>query len=78
MIKEITNNEIELINNLIDYKITSNSFEKCFKYEINNEIVGIIDFSKIYERKQEIIPCSILNSINFLIEKSFIQIQEYI
>ena len=50
MIKEISSNEIESINNLIDYKITSNSFEKCFKYEINNEIVGIIDFSKIYER----------------------------
>lgn len=50
MIKEITSNEIELINNLIDYKISSNSFEKCFKYEINNKIVGIIDFSAIYER----------------------------
>ena len=37
MIKEITNNEIELINNLIDYKITSNSFEKCFKYDSWNE-----------------------------------------
>lgn len=50
MIKEISSNEIESINNLIDYKITSNSFEKCFKYEINNEIVGIIDFSDIYDR----------------------------
>ena len=50
MIKEVTNNEIEFINKLIDYKITSNSFEKCFKYEINNEIIGIIDFSDIYDR----------------------------
>lgn len=50
MIKEVTNNEIEFINKLIDYKITSNSFEKCFKYEINNEIIGIIDFSEIYDR----------------------------
>lgn len=50
MIKEVTNNEIEFINKLIDYKITSNSFEKCFKYEIKNEIIGIIDFSEIYDR----------------------------
>ncbi len=50
MIKEISNNEIKIINNLIDYKITNNSFEKCFKYELDNNIIGIIDFSDIYDR----------------------------
>lgn len=50
MIKEINSNEIDTINELIDYKITNNSFEKCFKYELDNKIIGIIDFSDIYER----------------------------
>lgn len=49
MIKEITIKEINELNKLIDYKISDNSFEKCFKYEINNNLIGIIDFSDIYD-----------------------------
>lgn len=50
MIKEITSEEINELNKLIDYKISDNPFEKCFKYEINNDLIGIIDFSDIYDR----------------------------
>lgn len=50
MIKEITSKEINELNKLIDFKISDNPFEKCFKYEINNDLIGIIDFSDIYDR----------------------------
>ena len=50
MLTEITIKEKDNLNKLFGYKISDNPFEKCFKYEINNKLVGIIDFSDIYNR----------------------------
>lgn len=50
MIRPITSEEIKLLSNQISYKISFNSFEKCFAYEEDNEIIGLIDFSDIYNR----------------------------
>ncbi len=48
MIKEI--NDITYLNNLSDYKITLNSFNKVIGYYIDNKIVGFLDYSVMYEK----------------------------
>ena len=50
MIRLATNDEILLLNNLINYKISDNEFEKCYVYIIDDIIIGLIDFSDIYNR----------------------------
>ena len=46
MIKERINEEI----NLNDYKITENPFSKCLIYLENDNIIGFLDYSIIYEK----------------------------
>lgn len=48
MIKEV--NDINYINNLSDYKVTINSFNKIIGYYIDNKIVGFSDYSVMYEK----------------------------
>ena len=48
MIKEV--NDINYLNNLSDYKITLNPFNKIIGYYIDNKIVGFLDYSVIYEK----------------------------
>ncbi len=48
MIKKIT--QTNELNNLTQYKITINEFTNLYGYEIDNEIVGFIDFSLIFDR----------------------------
>ena len=50
MIRPITNEEKELLKNQIEYRIGDNEFEKCYIYILNDKIIGLIDFSKIYNR----------------------------
>ena len=50
MIRLINKNEIKELSNQIDYQISNNAFEKCYVYELNNQIIGLIDFSDIYNR----------------------------
>lgn len=47
MLKEIKN--YDLID-ICDYKFSYNDFEKVYGYYLNNDLVGIIDFSIIYGR----------------------------
>ena len=46
MIKERINEEINLNN----YKITENPFSKCLIYLENDNIIGFLDYSIIYEK----------------------------
>lgn len=49
MIKEI--DDISLLNNIIDdYKITKNPYNKMMVYEIDDKIVGFIDYSIIFDK----------------------------
>lgn len=48
MIRKITDNEIEQLKKI--YTISNNPFELCFVYEVDNKIIGFIDFSDIYDR----------------------------
>ena len=50
MIRLINNSEFELISKDINYKISNNEFEKCYIYILNDKIIGLIDFSDIYDR----------------------------
>ena len=50
MIRLITKEEINKLIKEIDYKISNNAFEKCFVYELKKEIIGLLDFSHIYNR----------------------------
>lgn len=50
MIRIANNEEINLLNKEVDYKISENAFEKCFIYELDNKIIGFIDFSDLYDR----------------------------
>lgn len=52
MIRLINENEIKKIEKIIDYKISNNQFEKCYVYIIEDIIVGLIDFSIIYNRME--------------------------
>ncbi len=48
MIKKIT--QTDELNNLTHYKITINEFTNLYGYFIDNELVGFIDFSLIFDR----------------------------
>ena len=50
MIRLATDKEILFLNNIINYKISHNEFEKCFVYTLDSHIIGLIDFSDIYTR----------------------------
>lgn len=50
MIRLATKQEIVYLNNITDYSISENAFEKCFVYIFHNNILGFIDFSDIYNR----------------------------
>ena len=50
MIRIASKEEIELLNKDVDYRISENAFEKCFIYEIDDKIIGFIDFSDLYDR----------------------------
>lgn len=50
MIRIITKDEINDITKQINYQISDNIFEKCYVYELEKEIIGLIDFSDIYNR----------------------------
>ena len=73
MIKFLTN---ENVNNMTNYKITDNPFSKCLIYLENNEIIGFLDYSVIYEKieinyifvKEEYRNCHIAtNLLNYMI-----------
>lgn len=48
MIKEIK--DIDYINNLSNYKVTLNNFNKVIGYYFDNKIVGFLDYSVMYEK----------------------------
>lgn len=48
MIKEIK--DINYINNLSNYKVTLNPFNKVIGYYINDTLVGFLDYSVMYEK----------------------------
>ena len=48
MIKEIK--DINHINNLSNYKVTLNPFNKVIGYYINDTLVGFLDYSVMYEK----------------------------
>ena len=48
MIKEIK--DINYINNLSNYKVTLNPFNKVIGYYINDILVGFLDYSVMYEK----------------------------
>ena len=48
MIKKIK--DIDYINNLSNYKVTLNNFNKVIGYYFDNEIVGFLDYSVMYEK----------------------------
>ena len=48
MIKEV--NDINYLNNLSDYKVTLNPFNKIIGYYIDNKIFGFLDYSVMYEK----------------------------
>lgn len=50
MIRLATKQEINSLNQSINYIIGENVFEKCFVYLIDDNVLGFIDFSDIYER----------------------------
>lgn len=52
MIRLIKEEEILSIQDKINYKISNNQFEKCFVYIVGNIIIGLIDFSVIYNRME--------------------------
>lgn len=55
MIKEITNKDLEFINNLTnEYQVSlgSNPYNKSFYLTINDEIIGYIEYAIIYEKAE--------------------------
>ena len=55
MIKKATNDVLNEINSLInDYivDINSNPYINCYYMEVNNEIIGFIDYSHIYDKAE--------------------------
>ncbi len=48
MVKEII--DFDYLNTLSDYKITKNAFNKVIGYIIDNEIVGYLDYSVMYDK----------------------------
>ena len=48
MIKKIK--DIDYINNLSNYKVTLNNFNKVIGYYFDNKIVGFLDYSVMYEK----------------------------
>ena len=50
MIRIANNEEINLLNKEVAYKISENVFEKCFIYKLDDKIIGFIDFSDLYDR----------------------------
>lgn len=50
MIKEC--NDIEYLNTLSNYKITLNAFNKILVYIEDKNILGFIDYSKMYENME--------------------------
>jgi ribosomal-protein-alanine N-acetyltransferase len=50
MIKEC--NDIEYLNTLSSYNITLNAFNKILVYIEDNNILGFIDYSKMYENME--------------------------
>lgn len=51
MIKYLTNESL-IINEMTDYKLTNNPFSKCLVYYLNEEIVGFLDYSIMYEKAE--------------------------
>jgi len=49
MIKYLTN-ELDLVNQMTDYKLTLNSFSKCLVYYENDQIIAFLDYSVMYEK----------------------------
>ena len=50
MIRIVNKDEINDLINETNYRISNNTFEQCYVYELNNKIIGLIDFSDIYDR----------------------------
>ena len=50
MIKELEN--LDIINNISNYKPTKNAFNKIYIYYYENEIIGYIDYSIMYEQAE--------------------------
>lgn len=48
MLKEV--NDLDLVNNLSDYKVSFNQFNKVLGFFIDDTIVGFLDYSVIYDR----------------------------
>ena len=48
MLKEI--NDLNLVNDLSDYKVSFNQFNKVLGFFINSNLVGFLDYSIIYDR----------------------------
>ena len=48
MIKKIK--DIDYINNLSNYKVTLNNFNKVIGYYFDNKIIGFLDYSVMYEK----------------------------
>lgn len=50
MIKEIT--DVSYVNTLSNYKVSLNTFNHLLVYEIDDKIVGFLDYSKMYEKME--------------------------
>lgn len=50
MIRLANKQEVNFLNSQLEYKISENNFEKCYIDEQNNIIIGLIDFSDLYDR----------------------------
>ena len=50
MIKEALKEQVDYLNTLTDYKITTNDFSKILVYLIENKIVAFLDYSVMYEK----------------------------
>ena len=48
MLKEV--NDLGLVNDLSDYKVSFNQFNKVLGFFIDDTIVGFLDYSVIYDR----------------------------
>ena len=48
MLKEV--NDLDLVNDLSDYKVSFNQFNKVLGFFIDDTIVGFLDYSVIYDR----------------------------
>lgn len=45
-------NDYDFLNTLSDYKVTKNAFNEVYAYILNDEVLGFIDYSVIYERAE--------------------------